>query len=149
MNCSGNNITDVHELRIDAVPDTDHTANGLTTNTINAGVTTAIGELLVLAADGKWDLADADAEATASGMFAISMAVGSDASPLLVALAGSFVRDDTYAFTVGATLYAGTTAGAIVETAPSATGDIVRVVGYAVSADVVYFNPGSTWVEIA
>lgn len=149
LDAAGNNITDVHELRIDAIPDTDHTANGLTTNTISAGVTTAVGDLLYLASDGEWALTDADAAATATGMLAVSMAVGSDGNPLLVALAGSFVRDDTFAFTVGAELFISTTAGDLTETAPSATGDIVRVVGYAVSADVVYFNPGSTWVEIA
>ena len=149
LDCNGFNITDVHELRIDAIPDTDHTANGLTTNSINAGVTTAIGELLYLASDGEWALADADAEATASGSLAISLAVGSDGSPLLVALAGSFVRDDTYAWTVGADLYVSTTAGGLTETAPSGTGDIVRIVGQAVSADVVYFNPDSAYAEVA
>ncbi len=147
--CAGNNITDVHELQIDALPDTDHTANGLTTNSISAGVTTAVGELLYLATDGEWALADADAEATASGMMAVSLAVGSDGNPLLVALAGSFVRDDTFAFTIGEVLYASATAGVITATAPSGTGDIVRVIGYAVTADIVYFNPSGTWVEVA
>lgn len=149
MNCNGNNITDVHELRLDATPDTDHTANGPTTNTLNAGTTIAIGELLYLATDGEWALADADAESTASGMLAVALAAGTDNNPLLVALPGSFVRDDTYNFTIGDVLYVSTTAGGITATAPSATGDVVRVVGYAVSADIIYFNPGATWVEVA
>jgi len=149
VNMNGNNLTDVHEIRLDATPDTDHTANGPTTNTINAGATIAIGELCYLASDGEWALADADAAATAKGMLSIALAAGTDGNPMLVALAGSFVRDDTWNWTIGAELYVSTTAGGLTETAPSATGDVVRVVGYAVNADVVYFNPGSTWVEIA
>ena len=149
LDANGQNITDVQELRLDATPDTDHTATGLTTNTINAGATIAIGDLCYLGSGGKWLLADADAEATAKGMLGISAEASTDTNPMITALAGSFVRDDTYNWTVGAVLYVGLTAGALTETAPSATGDIVRVAGYAVSADVVYFNPGSSWVEVA
>ena len=149
LDANGQNITDVQELRLDATPDADHTATGLTTNTINAGATIAIGDLCYLGSGGKWLLADADAEATAKGMLGISAEASTDTNPMITALAGSFVRDDTYNWTVGAVLYVGLTAGALTETAPSATGDIVRVAGYAVSADVVYFNPGSSWVEVA
>lgn len=144
----GQNLTDVHELRTDAIPDTDHTANGLTTNTIAAGATIAIGELCYLGSGGKWLLTDADAEATAAGMLAISVEAQTDTNPMIVALAGSFVRDDTYNWTIGAKLYVGTTPGAIVETAPSGAADVVRVIGYAASADVIYFLPSGSWAEV-
>jgi hypothetical protein len=39
--------------------------------------------------------------------------------------------------------------GEMTQTAPSGTGDIVRVVGYAISADLIYFNPSQDWIEIA
>jgi hypothetical protein len=35
------------------------------------------------------------------------------------------------------------------QTQPSGTGDIVRVVGYAISADLIYFNPSQDWIELA
>jgi len=148
LDCNGKNQTDVQELRIDATPDADHTATGLTTNTIAAGATIAIGELCYLGSGGKWLLTDADAEATATGMLGISVEAQTDTNPMITALAGSFVRDDTYAWTVGAELYVGTTPGAIVETAPSGSADIVRVIGYAVSADVIYFLPSGSWAEV-
>lgn len=149
VDMGGNDLTDVHEINLDGVPDTDHTANGPTTTTFNAGTTVAQSELCYMASDGEWALADADAESTGNGMLALALAAGTDGNPMKVALAGSFVRDDTWAWTVGAELYMSTTAGAMTETAPSATGDIVRPVGYAVTADVVYFNPSGSWVEIA
>ncbi len=54
----------------------------------------------------------------------------------------------------GQPLYVSTTAGSFDFTAPSGTGDYVRVVGYAISKDattsdvLVYFKPDPTWVEI-
>jgi len=127
--------------KLDATPDTDHTANGPTTDTLNAGTTVAIGEVVYLASDGEWALTDADATASAEALLGIALEAGTDGNSMEVALPGSFVRDDSWNWTVGATLYLSTTAGDLTETAPSATDDVVRVVGYAVSADVVYFQP--------
>jgi hypothetical protein len=50
---------------------------------------------------------------------------------------------------IGGELYLSTTAGAMTQTQPSGSGDIVRVVGYAISADLIYFNPSQDWIEIA
>ena len=40
------------------------------------------------------------------------------------------------------------TSGALTETAPSTTGNIVRIVGYAKTADIIYFCPDNTYLEI-
>jgi hypothetical protein len=51
---------------------------------------------------------------------------------------------------IGGELYlSSTTAGAMTQTQPSGSGDIVRVVGYAISADLIYFNPSQDWIELA
>ena len=53
----------------------------------------------------------------------------------------------------GLPLFLSTTAGHFDFTAPSSSGDFVRIVGYAIDEDggdvLVYFNPDSTFVEIA
>ena len=50
----------------------------------------------------------------------------------------------------GSALYVSTTAGAITESAPSATAQYVRVVGYMTETiDVLYFNPDGTFIKIA
>lgn len=64
-----------------------------------------------------------------------------DTQAMEVALPGSFVRDDTWNWTVGATLYAGETLGAIQETIATGANAIIKVVGFAVSVDVIFFNP--------
>ena len=38
--------------------------------------------------------------------------------------------------------------GAMTATPPSASGDIVRVMGYNLGSNRVYFNPSQDWLEI-
>ena len=53
----------------------------------------------------------------------------------------------------GTPIYLSGTAGAATGTAPSATGDVVRILGYqltngAGAINACYFNPDNTWVEL-
>lgn len=133
---------------LDGTPDTDHTSNGPTTNTFNAGATITVMDLVYMGGSSKWLLTDADAAATAGGvMLAISLESKTDTQAMKVALSGTFVRDDTWNWTPGAVLYIDTaTPGAIVATAPSGTDDVIRVVGHAVTADVIFFNPSNDYI---
>ena len=46
-------------------------------------------------------------------------------------------------------MYISTTAGGMDTTRPSASGDFVRIVGYCTTtANVIYFNPSTTWIEL-
>ena len=136
-------------LSLDATPDTDHTANGPQTSTLNAGYSSAIMDLVYLNANGKWLEADADATATSINLLGMALEAKTDGQAMNVALAGSFVRDDTFNWTIGVPLYISGTLGAITATKPTGTGDIVRTVGYAVTADVIFFNPSSDYVTLA
>ena len=135
-------------LTFDGTPNTDHTSSGATTNTFNAGESVTVMDLVYMHSDGEWHLTDADAAATASGMLAISLETKTDGQAMKVALPCSFVRDDTWNWTVGAILYVSTSPAAITATAPSATDDVVRVVGWAVSADVIWFQPSSDYATV-
>lgn len=143
-----NASTQTGNQNIAAVPASDHTANGPTTSIFNLGATIAIMDLVYLGSSSKWLLTDADAAATAGGvMLGICLDGGVDTDTTTVALAGSFVRDDTWNWTPGATLYIDTTTpGQIVATQPSGTDDVIRVVGFAVTADVIYFMPSSDYI---
>ena len=136
-------------LSLDATPDTDHTANGPQTSTLNAGYSSAIMDLVYLNANGKWLEADADATATSINLLGMALEAKTDGQAMNVALAGSFVRDDTFNWTIGVPLYISGTLGAITATKPTGSGDIVRTVGYAVTADVIFFNPSSDYVTLA
>ena len=137
-------------LSLDATPDTDHTANGPQTATLNAGYSSTIMDLVYLASSGKWLEADADAAgAAAINLLGISLEAKTDGQAMNVALSGSFVRDDSWSWTIGVPLYIHTTDGAITATKPTGSGDAVRTVGYAVTADIIFFSPSSDYVTLA
>lgn len=127
---------------ISALPASDHTANGPTTSIFNLGATVALMETVYLGSGGKWLLTDASATGTADKMLGICLDGGVDNDTTTVALAGSFVRDDTWNWTtIGGAIYLSETAGALTQTAPTTTDAVVRVVGYATSADTLWFMP--------
>jgi len=131
----------------DGTPATDHTANGPQTKTFSSGYTTTAMDLVYLSGTSTWLEADSDATGTSIGMLAIALEAIASAA-VNVALPGSFVRDDTWSWTPGAQLFVSGTLGAITATAPSGSGDVVRVVGFAVTADVIYFNPSPDYFTV-
>ena len=67
-----------------------------------------------------------------------------------VILLHGIVRNDSWSWTRGQTLYASaSTAGDITATAPSSTNNVVVPVAIAIEADMIYFNPTQTIVEHA
>jgi len=134
-------------ITLDPTPSSDHTWNGLTAS-FTAGEGMTVGELCYLKSDGKMWQMDADAEATTKGMAAMATST-IDAEAAGVFLLRGFIRDDTWDWTIGGDLFASTTAGLPTQTAPSATADIVRIVGQAYNADIIYFNPDNTYIEVA
>lgn len=110
-----------------------------------AGAALAFGELIYLAvADSRWELADADATATAGtpllGMCVL--AAGADGNATKILLQGTIRADAKFpALTVGAPAYVGETAGAIQTAIPTGADNVIRVVGRALTADELYFCP--------
>jgi len=130
------------------LPTTDHTATGLTAQMLAGGPIGAFETVCIHTTTGEVVISDADAIATMP-VIGIAPAAISDTDTGTILLQG-FIRDDTWNWTLGGILYAdNTTAGGMTQTAPSGTGDFVQAVGVALSADVVYFNPSLTLVEVA
>ena len=98
-------------------------------------------------ASSVWELTDADTEAKTNGLLAYANSSGTASTNRMV-LKG-IVFDSSHGFTIGAPLYIHTTAGDLSNTAPSGTADCVRVVGYAITSDEIYFCPDNTWVKVS
>ena len=116
---------------------------------------TTQGDLCYLKENGEWGQADADGAASgddtdrdAMGMLAIALGTDPDSDGML--LRGVITMDDDMG-DVGNPIYVSTTAGAMTNSAPTASGDFVRVLGYCLDDDhgQIWFNPDSAWVEIA
>jgi len=139
-------------LLYDPALSADGTYNGIT-RAGTAGATLAFGDLCYLdPTDSRWELADANAaqgaDGDARGILGICvLAAASDGSATTMLLQG-IVRADTAfpAMTVNNQMYVSETAGDITGTQPVTTDVVVRVVGVALTADELWFNPSPDYI---
>ena len=123
-------------------PAGDDTGKGMSIlATVDANAT-GIGAAMYCAADGNWEEADASA-ATTAPCTGIALASGTGASKEILLV--GVVRNDGWNWTTGpgaaSLIYLSITTGAFTQAAPTGAGEIVQVVGYAITDDVMMFNP--------
>lgn len=123
-------------LALTAAPSADVTVSGVTVS-LTAGETLAFGDPLYVKSDGKVWKADSDGSSTypVMGIAAGSAAANGSVSVLLLGIA----RNDAWAWTVGGPVYLSTTAG-LTQTQPSATDNVIQVLGMATAATRVFFH---------
>jgi hypothetical protein len=138
-------IPDGKGLLFDDTPGTDDTGTGdIASMTVDEN-TVGVACALHMDTDGNWIEADADT-ASAADMPCQALALETGTGTKKVLLRG-FARNDDWAWTVGGLIYVSTTTGTLTQTAPSTTGDMVQIVGFATHADRMYFNPSYTMIE--
>lgn len=126
---------------------TDDTWHGFAISNINAGATIAQWEAVYYDfTAGEWLLADANGSSTYPSQ-GLAVAASTDGNALSVMTHG-IVRNDAWNWSAGP-IYLSATAGGLTQTAPSTAGDKVQVVGFAVTADVAYFNFNTTFLTVA
>lgn len=122
----------------------DVTASGVKVS-LTAGENLVFGDACYVKSDGKLWKGDADAIAT-SGVIALALAtISTDAAGDFLML--GIARNDAWNWTVGGDIYLSTTAGALTQTAPSGTDDVIQILGKATHADRMYWNPQLVQVE--
>jgi len=93
-----------------------------------------VGKIYHYKSDGTWEIANADAQATADGLLAVALGAASDTNGMLLR---GMVTLDHDPGDIGDVLYVQSdnagTPGNATATAPSANGDCVRIIGYQVS----------------
>ena len=108
----------------------------------------AAGRLMSLNTSGVWKYADADAVATTNTLLAI--ALGSAVSDGL--LIKGYFKLNSYiegSFSAGQPCFVSEASGEVDFTAPSAAGDVVRIVGHGTSeTNVILFDPSNDYVEL-
>jgi len=136
-------------LQLTNEPAVDDTGSGIIISATVDANGTGIGAALHLAADGHYEEADATAGTTAP-CTAIALEAGTGTKNVLLQ---GIMRHDAWNWTTGpgiaGMIYLSITTGALVQTAPSADGEIIQVVGYAITDDVMMFNPQLHWIEHA
>jgi len=115
-----------------------------------AGATLAFGDLIYLAvADSRWELTDASATAT-SGDVKIGicvLAATNDGDATTILLWGKVRADTAFpALTISAPAYISETAGDIVVAQPTTTDAVIRRLGFANTADELFFCPSNDYI---
>ena len=117
-----------------------------------AGEALAFGDVIVLdVTAGKWFKGSVSAAAAADGDLRggtgmCVLAAAGDAAATTVLLMGTCRADANFpALTIGSVVYA-TTAGDITVTQPSTTDHVIKVLGFALTADEIMFNPSMDWI---
>ena len=122
------------------------TANSAIGDIIKMGnSSTVAGGLYYLKGDGTWALAQANAAGTSTGSLAVAVGTNSTTD-------GMCIRGFVNPFTdpgagIGSPVYVNdTNPGRMLATAPSSTGDVVRIIGYQYGTDLIYFNPSNDFI---
>lgn len=113
------------------------------------GDTSAVGDLMYLkTADGEWYKTDGILDGTDTA-FALKLGVcvlaTTDGAATEILLDGVIASAAFPTLTIGAPVYMSDTAGDMVVAQPSTTNFAIRVLGYAVSATVLHFQPSNDY----
>jgi hypothetical protein len=136
---------------------TDYYQGDVLYSEVSAGTIT-FGQLCYRTNTGEWNLADATTNAAASYyMLGICLKTTNGTGQATSILTKGFVAT-TYAteFKVGEPQYMSITAGSMSKNAPTASGNIVRIIGNTFwttvlqtnSKYILNFNPDNTWIEL-
>lgn len=134
-------------IALTAAHSTDNTFRGMTiTGRNNSGGVTQ-WDTVYLNSSSQWVLADANGSGTypARGMAVASALTG----VATIVLTYGTVRNDAWNWTPGGTLYLSTSPGGLTQSAPATSGDQVQAVGYALTADIAFFDFNSTYLTVA
>jgi hypothetical protein len=133
-------------VSLTAAHGSDDTYTGTTIVGLNAGATIAQWEAVYLDSSSTWQLADANGSSTYPAR-GLAVAAYSNTNPATILVHGT-VRNDAWNWTPGGTIYLSGTAGALTQTAPSASGDKIQQVGFALTADIAFFDMNSTYLTV-
>lgn len=136
----------VIKASLTAAHGSDDTWTGTTIAGLNAGATIAQWEAVYLGGSSTWLLADANGSGTYPAR-GLATAAYSSTNPAVILVHGT-VRNDAWNWTPGGTIYLSATAGALTQTAPSTSGDKVQQVGFALTADIAFFDFNNTFLTV-
>ena len=133
-------------IKLDATLSEDAKWSGISTSG-TLGATIAVGDLCYLNADdSRWELVDANLSDGYDKQLGISLTAGNDGDACNMLVFGK-VRSAVFpAFTVGSPLYMSETAGDVTHTQPTTADVCIRIVGFALTAEDLFFNPSNDYI---
>ena len=112
---------------------------------VKFGTGTLVAGQVYTHASGAWLAVDADASTTTEGLLGMALGTSPTTHGLLVHGVGYLSHDPGAA---GDVLYVHTSPGELSATQPGTTGDFVRVAGYCLADNKVFFSPSQDFIEV-
>lgn len=134
------------DIKLDAVLSADEKWSGTVISGTSGVTTLAVGDLCYLNAnDSRWELVDANLSDGYDKMLGICVLAAADNVATEMLVYGK-VRSAAFpAFTVGSAVYISETAGDCTQTKPTTTDVGIRIIGYAITAEDLFFNPDNIY----
>jgi hypothetical protein len=137
------------DIKLDNVLSGDETWSGIIIS-VTSGSAFTVGEVCFLASDGKWDKVDGILNGTDVGFKAqlgIALATAGGVDETKEMLIYGKVRSAVFpSLTIGSPAYLADTAGTIIVAQPSTANFAIRIVGYAITAEDLLFNPSNDYI---
>jgi hypothetical protein len=131
---------------------TNNTYSGLTINGV-AGVSLGFGNLIYLDPSlSRWKLIDANSNTSeagdATGIIGFCVSNNKSIGDSIVILLNGVIRADSIfpSLIVNNPLYISESPGYITATQPSTANVIIRIIGFSLGTNLVYFNPSNDYV---
>lgn len=132
------------DIYVKNLPVADLTGEGMVAErTVDANAT-GVSAALYVATDGNLEEADASSIST---MPCAALALETGTGTLQVLRQG-YIRNDAWSWTPGGIIYVSITTGALTQTPPSGSGEIVQNVGIAEASNIIYFSPSFDIAEV-
>ena len=132
------------QIELDVTPGSGNASGTIIkiwSTTVTYGLVYALRE--VSASTGSWEEATTEEDATyAANLLAIAVGTNSVTHGMLTE--GTFYKS-SHGLDIGAPIYLSVDGG-MSNSAPTGSGEYVKVLGYAISDNEIYFNPDKTWV---
>ena len=142
-------VTDTSDYLVNTDPTAQLTTNldfyGEALSIGGVGAPTA-GNCYYYNSSSGWTLTNAVTVGNVKGLLGIATSGAGFNRGMLIR---GYYQNTSWTFAPGRVLYLSTTAGGITDTQPNSSGNGVRIVGFALSSQEIYFNPSNDWIELA
>ena len=146
LDMGGLPMNSVAGIKLIAKPTTESTASGLIISAIVNSNSRGVGAPLFMGTNGGFNVADATSSMSAP---CVALAVEAGVGSKKVLLQG-ILRSDVWNWIVGpgstSLVYLSNTTGLLTQTPPASKDSIVQPVGWALSANTIYFTPSMIYL---
>jgi hypothetical protein len=106
---------------------------------------TGVGCPLHMKSNGHWEQCAAASGTSSIPCTAMALEEGTGSKKILWR---GIIRKGAWSWTAGDIIYVSTVGGALTNTRPTNTGDIVQPIGVAIASDTIRFDPQLLWIEV-